>query len=138
MVVSSGDAPAFGGGGGVPALIATIAPTLIKQRTASHTVLITSSSRMVRVCEFIVSVGLNRALRRRPGPEAHNMMEEFNAKVNEGMTDYALKCRSSSAGPSMFHHACPRTAATRAQRTFAKTSRPACVDSGSGGVLLAG
>jgi hypothetical protein len=31
-----------------------------------------------------VSVGLNRALKRRPGLEAHNIVEEFRAKVNVG------------------------------------------------------
>jgi hypothetical protein len=41
MVVCSAEAPTFGVGVGGPALIATIAPRPIKQRTASHTVLIT-------------------------------------------------------------------------------------------------
>jgi hypothetical protein len=77
MVVSSRDAPAFGGGGGVPALIVTIAPRPIKQRTASHTVLVTSNPRMVRVCELIVSVGLNRALKWRLGHEAHDITNSF-------------------------------------------------------------
>jgi hypothetical protein len=58
---------------------------------------------MVRVCELIVSVGLNRALRRRPGREAHNMVEEFRARVNEGKSGYVAKSRSNSARPSMFH-----------------------------------
>ena len=42
-VVCSGEALTSGGGVGVPALIATIAPRPIKQRTASHTVLITAN-----------------------------------------------------------------------------------------------
>jgi hypothetical protein len=41
MVVGSGEAPTFGVGVGEPALIPTTAPRPIKQRTASHTVLIT-------------------------------------------------------------------------------------------------
>ena len=57
-VVCSGEAPASGGGVGVPALIATVAPRPIKQRTASPTVLITAKPRMVRICELIVSVRL--------------------------------------------------------------------------------
>jgi hypothetical protein len=42
-VVCSVEALTFGGGVGVPAPIATIAPRPIKQRTASHTVLITAN-----------------------------------------------------------------------------------------------
>src|SRR5258705_3799570 len=42
-VVCSGDAPTFDGSVGVPALIATVAPRPIKQRTASNTVLITAT-----------------------------------------------------------------------------------------------
>ena len=79
----------LGRGGGLPALMAAIAPMPIKQRTASHTVLITPSSRMVRVCELIVSVVLNQAPRRRPGQEAHNMVEEFHARINEGRSGYS-------------------------------------------------
>src|ERR1700731_1711688 len=66
-VVCSGGAPTFGGGVGVPALIATTAPRPIKQRIASHTVLITATPRMVEICELIVSVGLNQALKGRAG-----------------------------------------------------------------------
>jgi hypothetical protein len=43
MVVLSGDISTIGGGVGVPAQIATIAPKALKQRAASHTVLITAS-----------------------------------------------------------------------------------------------
>jgi hypothetical protein len=41
-VVCSGETPTVGGGVEVPALIATIAPRPLKQRAASHSVLITT------------------------------------------------------------------------------------------------
>jgi hypothetical protein len=50
ILVCSGGALTPDGAVGVPALIATIAPTPIKQRTASHIVLITANPRMVRRC----------------------------------------------------------------------------------------
>jgi len=43
MVVLAGDVSTIGGGVGVPALIATIAPKPLKQRAASHIVLITTN-----------------------------------------------------------------------------------------------
>src|SRR5258708_31977349 len=43
MVVLSGDASTIGGGVGVPAQIAIIAPKPLKQRAASHIVLITTN-----------------------------------------------------------------------------------------------
>jgi hypothetical protein len=78
MVVCSGEAPVFGGDvGGLIMTIApmpikqrpvnhTIAPRPNKQRPVNHTILITANPRMVRVCELIVSVGLNQALKGRP------------------------------------------------------------------------
>jgi hypothetical protein len=42
-VVCSGEAPTVGGGVEVPALIATTAAKPLKQKAASHTVLITAS-----------------------------------------------------------------------------------------------
>jgi hypothetical protein len=86
MVVSFRDAPAFGGSIGVPALIVTIAPRPIKQRTVSGTVLVTSNPRMVRVCELIVSVGLNRALKWRLGRKAHDITKSFVPELTRGRT----------------------------------------------------
>jgi hypothetical protein len=43
MVVLSGDISTIGGGVGVPAQIATIAPKPLKQRAASHIVLVTTN-----------------------------------------------------------------------------------------------
>ena len=73
----------FGGGVGVPALMATIAPRPIKQRIASHAVLITANPHIVRICELIVSVGLNPALKGRTGRETRDIVEEFRTRVNE-------------------------------------------------------
>src|SRR5438477_10242395 len=65
-VVCSGEAPTFGGGVGVPALIAPIAPTPIKQRTARHSVLTPANSRPPPIGQSTVSVGPNHALKAPP------------------------------------------------------------------------
>jgi hypothetical protein len=52
-VVCSGDAPTVGGGVEVPALIATTAAKPLKQRAASHTVLITASPALFEYANWL-------------------------------------------------------------------------------------
>lgn len=51
--VCSGDAPTVGGGVEVPALIATTAAKPLKQRAASHTVLITASPALFEYANWL-------------------------------------------------------------------------------------
>jgi len=69
----------------------TIAPRTIKQRTASHTVLITANPRMVRICELIVSVGLNQALKGQPGTKLMTSSKSFAPELTSGSNGFSRR-----------------------------------------------
>jgi len=64
--------------------MATIAPRLIKQRTAIPTVLITSNPAWPNM--RIVSVGRNRALKWRPGRTPMTSQKSFVPELTRGRT----------------------------------------------------
>src|ERR1700722_4992177 len=89
-VVCAGEASTFGVGIRGPALIATIAPRPIEQGTASHTVLIMSTPAWPSM-RTIVSLGLNRALKWRPGRNLMTCEKSFVLELTRGREATSLK-----------------------------------------------